>query len=90
MSFSDFWRQLTGRRRMSFYDSQHVMRQAIANVGPIDLTCLSDDALRRIIEEEPASVRVEAARQQLAWRAGGQTVSPAAQTASPATMRTAS
>ncbi len=75
MSLSDFWKHLLGRRRMSFYDSQHVMRQAIASVGPIDFTCLSDDALRRIIEEEPASVRVEAARQQLAWRGYGRLAS---------------
>jgi len=74
MSFSYFWRHLIGRRRISYYESQHVMRQAIASVGPIDFTCLSDEALRHIIDEEPASVRVEAARQQLAWRRYGRAV----------------
>ncbi|KAB7742763.1 hypothetical protein F2P47_01115 [Parvibaculum sedimenti] len=69
MSFMSFWKHLTRRRRISFYDSQHAMRAAIASLGPIDLTRLSDDELRRIVAEEPDSMRGDAARRHLAWRA---------------------
>lgn len=68
MSFMDFWKHLTRRRRISFYDSQHAMRAAIASLGPIDLTRLSEDELRRIVAEEPDSMRGDAARRHLAWR----------------------
>ncbi|MEN6544209.1 hypothetical protein [Parvibaculum sp.] len=71
MSFSNLWRYLTRRRRISFYDSQHAMRAAIASLGPIDLTRLSDEELRHIVAEEPDSPRGEAARRQLDWRARG-------------------
>ena len=81
MSFSDFWRYLTRRRRISFYDSQHAMRAAIARLGPIDLTRLSDDELRLIVTDEPNSLRGEAAQRQLDWRAHGHSADNGVQTA---------
>lgn len=68
MSLADLWRLFAGRRRVSFYDSQEVMRRAVERNGPMDLTNLSDEALWRIVEEEPNSLRAEAAHRQLEWR----------------------
>lgn len=68
MSLADLWRLWTGRRRVSFYDSQHVMRRAVEEKGPIDLTSLSDDELRRLVMEESNTARALAARHQLEWR----------------------
>lgn len=76
MSLLDFWRLLTGRRRVSFYDSQEVMRRAVEEMDPMDLTSLSDEALWRIVEEEPRSIRAEAAHRQLEWRARERRLSP--------------
>lgn len=69
MLLSAFWKRLTKRRRRtSFYES-HLMRQAAETAGPVNISWLTDEALTRIIENEPYTLRAEAAHHQLEIRA---------------------
>jgi hypothetical protein len=69
MLLSALWKTWMGRRRMSFYESQHAMRRALETAGPVDMSWLTDEALMRIVEQEPGSLRAEAAHHRLEERA---------------------
>ncbi|HEY4343055.1 MAG TPA: hypothetical protein VGN05_01805 [Parvibaculum sp.] len=69
MFLSAFWRRLTGRRRrVSFYDSD-LMRKAAETAGPVNISWLTEEALNRIVENEPHTLRAEAAHHELESRA---------------------
>lgn len=56
------------RRRVSFYDS-NLMRHAVETTGPVNISWLTDEALNRIVETEPHTLRAEAAHHELEARA---------------------
>ncbi|MGB3809149.1 MAG: hypothetical protein WA943_03575 [Parvibaculum sp.] len=69
MLLSAFWKHLTKRRRrVSFYETQHQMRRAIERPGPTDILLMSDEALKKIVEKEPRTLRGEAAHHELETR----------------------
>ncbi|HEX7776533.1 MAG TPA: hypothetical protein VF449_08395, partial [Parvibaculum sp.] len=69
MLLTALWKHWMARRRMSFYESQHAMRRAVETAGPVDMSWLTDEALMRIVEAEPGSLRAEAAHHRLEERA---------------------
>lgn len=69
MLLSELWKRLTKRRRrVSFYES-HLMRKATETAGPVNISWLTDEALIRIVETEPHTLRAEAAHYELELRA---------------------
>jgi hypothetical protein len=74
MSIFSVWRRLFSRRRrykVSFYDSQEVMRRAVEAAGFVDVQDLSEDELRRIASADESDARRKAASVELANRALG-------------------
>ena len=75
-----FWRRFSRRRRRhknSFYDSQHVMREAAqANAFGV-LRYQTDEVLQRIVETEGGTPRADAAQRVLEERKGTQGASGA-------------
>lgn len=69
MRLANIWKLWKKNRRLSFYESQHVMRRAAETAGPVDISWLSDEALMRIVEGEPGTIRAEAAHYCLEQRA---------------------
>ena len=63
-----FERSLPRRRRISFYESQKFMQQAIESVGFVDLIRFSDEELGQIITANQNSKWVNAARRELKAR----------------------
>ena len=60
MPVLSFWRRFSGRRRRhktSFYDSQHLMREAAREDVSGSLRHLSDEALREIVDTESGKQR---------------------------------
>ncbi|NIJ40745.1 hypothetical protein FHS78_001021 [Parvibaculum indicum] len=71
MPVLSFWRRFFGRRRRhktSFYDSQHLMREAAREDVSGSLRHLSDEALREIVDTESGKPRGEGARAELEKR----------------------
>ena len=71
MPVLSFWRRFSGRRRRhktSFYDSQHLMREAAREDVSGSLRHLSDEALREIVDTESGKPRGEGARAELEKR----------------------
>lgn len=69
MLLQDLWRHFRRRRhRVSFYESD-VMREAVKTSGPVNIGWLTDDALRKIVETEPNTIRSEYAHHELEMRA---------------------
>ena len=73
MSIVMILRRLIGRphRRMSFYESQHVMRNAVEAMGPIDMRLRPEAELRAIAENSLSESWRKAAEMELAARAAG-------------------
>ena len=73
MLTKSFWRRFSGRHRRhkrSFYDSQHLMREA-AQADMLDsLRYLNDEDLQGIIDAEGGTRRAEIARSVLEGRKG--------------------
>lgn len=71
MSIATILRRLTRRphRRKSFYDSQHVMRDAVEAMGPVDMRLRPEAELRAIAENSRSESRRKAAEMELAARA---------------------
>jgi hypothetical protein len=70
MSLSTLLRRLTGRqhRKRSFYESQHVMRDVVEAIGPIDMRLLPEEELRTIAGHDASAARRMAAEKELALR----------------------
>lgn len=69
MLLLELWKKLfRRRRRVSFYDSS-LMRHAVETAGPTNMSWLTDEALNRIVETEPHTLRAEAAHHELEARA---------------------
>jgi hypothetical protein len=69
MSLMTLWKHWMRNRRISFYENQHAMRRAVETAGPVDMSWLTDEALMRIVEQEPGTLRAEAAHHRLEERA---------------------
>lgn len=72
MPLTTIWKRLTGRhrRRVSFYESQDVMREAAMKPGKIvDLSHFTAQELEQIILNEHRSPRARAALDELESRA---------------------
>lgn len=75
MSMISFCRRLIGIRevRLSFYDSQKVMKDAVERIflnNIVDFTLFSDDELRAIVTGESNMALVHAAERELSQRRG--------------------
>ena len=71
LTLSSFWRRVSGRRRRhksSFYDSQHLMREAAREDASGSLRHLSDEALQKIADAESGEPGREKARAELERR----------------------
>jgi hypothetical protein len=71
LTFSSLWRRFSGRRRRhksSFYDSQHLMREAAREDASGSLHHLSDEALQKLADAESGDPGGEKARTELERR----------------------